>query len=53
MRLAHVVEALRYKPGNRGFDSRLTLSFRPHFGYGVTQPLIEMSTRSFLWGVEA
>ena len=53
MRLAQLVETLHYKPGGRGFDSRLTSSFRPHHGYGVTQPLIEMSTRGFLWGVEA
>ena len=43
MQLAQLVEALRYKPGGRGFDSLLTSSFRPHYGYGVTQPLIEMS----------
>jgi len=36
------VEALRYKPKGRGFDSRwshweylLTYSFRPHYGHGV------------------
>ena len=35
---AHLVEALRYKPEGRGFDSRwcrnisLTQSFRPHYG---------------------
>jgi hypothetical protein len=36
------VEALRYKPAGRGFDSRwcqwifsLTKSFRPHYGPGI------------------
>ena len=29
--VAQLVEALRYKPEGRGFDSR----FRPHFGPGV------------------
>ena len=40
--VAQLVEALRYKPEGRGFDSRwchwnfsLTLSFRPHYGPGV------------------
>jgi hypothetical protein len=40
--LAQLVEALRYKPEDRGFDSRwchwnflLTLSFRSHYGPGV------------------
>ena len=40
--VAQLVEALRYKPEGRGFDSRwrhwnfsLTLSFRPHNGLGV------------------
>ena len=40
--VVHLVEALRYKPEGRGFDSRcchwnipLTESFRPHYGPGV------------------
>jgi len=40
--VAQLVEALRYKPESRGFDSRwrqcnfsLTFSFRPHYGPGV------------------
>ena len=40
--MAQLVEALRYKPEGRGFDSRwchwnfsLTLSFRPHYDSGV------------------
>jgi hypothetical protein len=36
VRLAQLVEALRHKPGGRGFDSLLTSSFRPHYGFGVT-----------------
>ena len=40
--VAHLVEALRYKPEGHGFDSQwchwnfsLTYSFRPHYGSGV------------------
>ena len=40
--MAQLVEALRYKPEGRSFDSRwchwkfsLTSSFRPHYGSGV------------------
>jgi hypothetical protein len=40
--VAQLVEALRYKPEGRGFDSRwchwnvsLTLFFRPHYGPGA------------------
>ena len=40
--MAQLVEALRYKPEGRGFDSRmchwnfsLTHSFRPHYVLGV------------------
>ena len=35
--VAQLVEALRYKPEGRGFDSRCywKFSFRPHFGPGV------------------
>ena len=40
--VAHLIEALRYKPAGRGFDSRwchwnfsLTKSFRPYYGPGV------------------
>jgi len=40
--VAHLVEALRYKPESRGFDSRLchwnfslSYSFWPHYGPGV------------------
>jgi hypothetical protein len=52
--VVQLVEALRYKPAVRGFDSRwwhnpsgrtMTLE--------VTQPLTEMSTRNIAWGVKA
>jgi len=40
--VAQLVDALRYKPESRGFDSRwrhwnfsLTHSFRPHYGPGL------------------
>ena len=53
--MAQLVEALCFKPEGRGFDSEychlnfsLTLSFRPHYGLGVTQPLPETgSVQSF------
>jgi hypothetical protein len=58
--IAQLVEALRYKPEGRGFDTRwchwnfsLALSFWPHYGPGLTQPLKEMSTRNISWGVKA
>jgi len=42
MAVVQLVEALRYEPDGRGFDSRwrhwnfpLTYSFRPHYGPGV------------------
>ena len=56
--VAQLVEALRYRPEGRGFDSRwchrnfsLTKSFRPHYGPGVDS----VSNRNeyqeyFLWG---
>jgi hypothetical protein len=40
--VAQLVEALRYKPEGRGFDS-----------LGSTQPLTKMSTRDILWGIKA
>jgi hypothetical protein len=33
--VAQLVEALRYKPESRGFDSRWCHSFRSHYGPGV------------------
>ena len=58
--LTQLVEALRYKPEGRGFDSRwchwnfpLTQSFRPHYGPGVDSAVTEMSTRNISWGVKA
>ena len=48
--VAQLVEALRYKPEGRGFDSRwYNLSDRT-MALGLTQPLIEMSTRNISWG---
>ena len=56
--MEQLVEALRYNPEGRRFDSRwshwnfsLTYSFRPTMALGSTQPLTEMSTVSLsLWG---
>jgi hypothetical protein len=53
--VAQLVEALRYKPEGRGFDSRWS-----HWNFSLipkalvsTQPLTEMSTRNISWGVKA
>ena len=55
--VAQLVEALRYKPERRGFDSRWC-----HWNFfidnpsgrtmvlGSTQPLTEISTRNISWG---
>ena len=58
--VAQLVEALRYKPEGRGFDSRWchwNFSFHNPSGrtmvLGSTQPLTEMSTRNISWGVKA
>jgi hypothetical protein len=52
-----VVEALRYKPEGRGFDSSIvSIDFfidNPSgrtMVLGSTQPLTEMSTRNISWG---
>jgi hypothetical protein len=47
--VAQLVEALRYKPEGRGFDSQ----FRPTVVLVSTQSVREMSTRSISWGVTA
>jgi hypothetical protein len=44
--VAQLVEALRYKPAGRGFDS-LTMALE------LTQPLTEMSTKNISSGVKA
>jgi hypothetical protein len=44
--VALFVEARRYAPEGRGFDSRLNPSCR-------TQPVTEVSTRDISWGVKA
>jgi hypothetical protein len=59
--VAQLVEALRYKPEGRGFDSRWChwIFFFLHnpsgctMALGSTQPLTEMSTRGISWGVKA
>jgi hypothetical protein len=56
--VAQLVEALRYKPEGRGFDSRLchwNFSFLPGrtMTLGSTQPIRDMSTRNISWGVKA
>jgi hypothetical protein len=43
--VAQLVEALRYKPEGRGFNSPWVSMV-----LGSTQPLTEMSTRNVFWG---
>ena len=57
---AQSVEALRYKPEGRGFDSRLchwnfSLAYPSGrtMALGLTQLLTEMSIRNIPWGVKA
>jgi hypothetical protein len=59
--VAQLIEALRYKPSGRGFDSRWCqwIFFHWHspsglnMALGSTQPLTEMSTKNISWGVKA
>jgi hypothetical protein len=58
--VALLVEALRYKPESRGFDSQCVIGvFHLHklsgriMALGLTQPLTEMSTRNIAWGEKA
>jgi hypothetical protein len=58
--VAQLVEALRYKPEGRGFDSRwchwnfsLTKSFRPHYGPGVDSAFKRNEYQEYLLGVMA
>ena len=53
--VAQLVEALRYKQEDRGFDSRwchwnFLLTQSALWALGLTQPLTEMSTRNISWG---
>jgi hypothetical protein len=55
-----VVEALRYKPEGRGFDSRwchwifsLTYSFRSHYGPGVDSACNRNEYQEYFLGVKA
>jgi hypothetical protein len=48
--VAQLVEALRYKPEGRGFDSRWG---HCDFTMGSTQSVTEMSTRSISWDAKA
>ena len=52
--VAQLVEALRYKPEGRGFDSRwchwiFFIGIILSSALGSTQPLTEMSTRNVFW----
>jgi len=58
--VAHLVEALRYEPTSRGFDSRwchwkfsLTQSFRPHDGPGVASASNRNEYQEYFLGVKA
>jgi len=51
--VALLAEALRYKSGGRGFDSRLSMEFFIDKILPLTQPLTEMGTGNVSWGVKA
>jgi hypothetical protein len=58
--VAQLVEALRYKPEGRGFDSRLfhlnfslKLSFLPHYGPGVDSASNRNEYQEYFVGVKA
>jgi hypothetical protein len=54
--VVQLVEALRYKPEGRGFDSRLGHWLNPSsriMAQGLTQSVVEMSTRRISCGVKA
>jgi len=58
--VAQFVEALRYKPEGRGFDSRwchwnflLTQFFRPHYGPGVDSASNTNEYQEYFLGVKA
>jgi len=58
--VAQLVEALRYKPEDRGFDSRwchwifsLTQSFRPHYVPGVDSASNRNEYQEYFLGVKA
>ena len=49
-----MVEALRYKPGGRGFDFfSLTQFFRPHYGPGVDSASNRNEYQEYFLGVKA
>jgi len=58
--VTQLVEALRYKPEGRGFDSRwchwsfpLTYSFQPHYGPGVHSASNRNEYQEYFLGVKA
>jgi hypothetical protein len=58
--VAQLVEALRYKPEGRGFDSRwcqwnfsLTQFFRPHYGFGIHSASNRNEYQEYFLGVKA
>ena len=58
--VAQLVDALRYKPEGRGFDSRwchwnfsLAESFRPHYGPGVDSATNRNEYQEYSWVVKA
>ena len=50
--LTPLVEALRYKPEGRRFDSRCCHESDRAMAMGSIQPLTEMSTMVICWGVK-
>ena len=58
--MVQLVEALRYNPEGRGFDSRwchwnfsLTYPFRPHYGLGVDSASNRIEYQEYFLGVKA
>ena len=57
--VTQMVEALRYKPEGRGFDSRWShwnfslTSFRPHYGPGVDSASNRNEYQEYFLGVKA
>ena len=49
----HLFEALRYKPGGRGFDSRFITSFWPQYGPGVDSASNRKEYQEYFLGVKA
>jgi len=51
--VAQLVEAMRYKPEGRGFDSRCFHNTSDRtMSLGSTQPVTDMNNRNISWGLK-